>query len=85
VKTCKTCVWLDVRPDKRGLRVVRKGNVYRCTFAMNLVAWPSLPDSVTTQYSFSLPTEVSKRWMQGSDGTSCPTWSPLRDEKDAKP
>lgn len=45
--TCKTCKWLDVKPDKAGRVVVRKDSVYPCVVKFPT---PKLPDSITRAY-----------------------------------
>ena len=65
MSTCRTCVWLIVPTDKRGRRVPRKDNAYRCAY----VASCRLPKSITEHYSFSWP--PASRYMGPDEGEGC--------------
>ena len=68
-RTCRTCVWLTVPPDKAGRRAARKDNVYPCAAPLPDVA---LPRSVTERFGFNWP---PRRTMMSPDrGEDCPAW-----------
>lgn len=69
--TCKTCKFLDVRPDKSGRRGVRKGFTYRCLWEMPELV---LADSITRYVSF--PPNFPRSHMGGEDGVNCPVQEP---------
>lgn len=64
--SCRTCKFLDVKPDADGRARIRKQNVYPCTVVVPL---PNLPDSVRMAYHFSWP--PTRRVMQPDEGVSC--------------
>ena len=66
--TCRTCKWLDVRPDKDGKRRVRKNNGYRCIVQ---VAAPKWPDSVTKAHGYYY--SPARTFMSPDEGENCPT------------
>lgn len=74
-QSCKTCRFLDVRPDAAGRRVARKGSVHPCLYP--LPSFPALPDSVTKNWQFRLPSDATKVFMEKTDGTACPTYERL--------
>lgn len=51
--TCKTCKWFDVPLDKRGRRIIRKANAYRCT--VPTPPRPPLPTSILENFGFNWP------------------------------
>jgi hypothetical protein len=69
MQSCKTCRYLAVPRDIKGRVVVRALHTYQCQI---IVPMPALPDSITLSHSFRGP--IGRRWMSGSDGTTCPTW-----------
>ena len=76
MKCCKTCKWMEVKPDKIGRRVVRKDRAYRCIY---VVPRFKLPDSITKQYRWEKPFQQRGRsHMAGDMGTDCPTWEKFR-------
>ena len=69
-QSCKTCKWLNVKPDAVGRIVVRKGNAYQCVVEVPL---PSpLPDSIKKNWPFRWPS--ARSYMVGHEGKTCPTW-----------
>lgn len=68
-QSCKTCKFLNVRPDALGRIVVRAANTYQCTAPLPM---PPLPESVTKAWGFEWPPR--KRNVTGKDGQQCPTW-----------
>jgi hypothetical protein len=78
-RCCKTCIHLDVPPDAKGRRVVRSREAYACR-------WPAppvmpLPDSITGAFAFRARMNFNQRsYMEGGEGTACPTWEPLETE-----
>lgn len=77
MKSCKTCRWLDVSPDKRGRRIVRQAVSYECNFP--IAPLPPLPESAF----FKDRWPPARSWMEGQDGRSCATWEPLSNASDA--
>ena len=72
---CKTCKWLEVEPDKRGRRVVRKQNAYPCVAPEP--EKPKLPASAEVGYrSFVWPPHRS--FMCGDMGEDCLCWEPVK-------
>lgn len=71
--TCKQCAYLVADKNKNGVRIVRKGDCYRCTAPMP--AMPAIPDSVTKFYSFKW--DQPRRHMTGADGEGCPAFKAL--------
>ncbi len=71
--TCKTCVWLTVKPDKLGRRIVRKDKTYRCSCPLPEVR---LPLSVTEHFSFNWP---PRRTSMVGDEKGCPCHEGLSD------
>ena len=72
MKCCKTCKWLEVKPDKIGRRIVRKDRAYRCTYVVPIFR---LPDSITSSFSYRDPfRQFGRSHMAGDMGTECPTW-----------
>jgi hypothetical protein len=77
--TCRTCQWLDVKPDALGRRVVRSDRMYQCLAPVGRIA---LPASITTVRGFTwLPV---RRHMAGEDGEGCPLWNALPTKKDRR-
>ena len=71
-KSCKTCRYLRVKPDKLGRRMVRKTEVYPCDAPLPT---PKLPDSIKQTWQFKWP--PARRSMRGVDGSECETWEAL--------
>lgn len=71
MKSCRTCKYLDVEPNKAGRIVARKGSGYRCLAPD--APLPVLPDSITKGYGFCWPLR-SRRYMLPDEGTECPVW-----------
>jgi hypothetical protein len=70
-QSCKTCRFLVVPLNQAQKRVVRSQNSYQCgctTFELKA------PDSITQSVGWSVP---RPSWMQGSEGTTCPTYEAL--------
>ena len=65
--TCKTCKFLDVRPDKSGRRGVRKGFTYRCLWEMPELV---LADSITRYVSFPPRTSRGATWEARTGSTA---------------
>lgn len=70
--TCRTCRYLDVKPDRSGRRVPRKNYAYRCTVPLPEVKWPA---SVTTYVGFREP---HKTMMDLDEGEDCPLYEELK-------
>jgi hypothetical protein len=69
---CKTCRFLDVKPDSAGRLRVIKDKAYRC-----LAPTPSLPPlplSITD--SFYFPLWPPSRTVVDAEKRNCPVWEP---------
>ena len=71
-KSCKTCKYLRVKPDKLGRRVVRKNESYLCDAPLPTL---KIPDSIRLSWQFKWPPD--RRYMQGVEGNECDTWEAL--------
>lgn len=74
-RSCRTCVHLDVPLSATGRRVPRINNAYRCL--ADIPPAPAFPMSVTKNFGYRWFSEFSKRHMEPSEGTVCPTWESL--------
>lgn len=77
--TCRTCVHLDVLPNKDGKIIPRRGQAYVCLFAEGF-EMPPLPDSITQAYGFKWPPRSTR--VEPMDGENCPTYSPRPTQKE---
>ncbi len=50
--SCRSCKWLDVKPDKAGRRRIYRDNAYVCTVP---ISQPILPTSVLENRDFQWP------------------------------
>lgn len=67
---CGTCEFYGALPP------IRKDHVYPCNY---VVPVPTLPDSVTEDYSFRRRAKVfPKVQMSPDDGTTCPCYKPKK-------
>lgn len=71
MKCCKTCRFLDVPLDKAGRRMVRSNHGYGCLWKLPKNHFV-LPDSITQAPSYRLGR--LRTFMEGDEGTTCPTW-----------
>ena len=75
-QSCRTCKFLDVRPDKAGRLIARKGFTYRCVC---VPPEPAVPDSwKQAGVHWAWPPWASR--MEPDDGENCQTYQP-RDKK----
>ena len=73
-RSCKTCRFLFVVPDRVGRRVVRKANVYRCRAPIPDMP-ADMPASLTKgDWRWKWPGDKQKSRMSGSEGTDCGAW-----------
>lgn len=69
--TCRSCQYLDVRPDSRGRVIPRRDKSYRCLAPEP--ARPIVPASVTPAY---LRWPPHRSHMEPDDGAECPCHEP---------
>ena len=67
--TCKTCAWLDVKPNAAGKIVVYKRDAHKCLAPIPEIV---LPHSVTKGHGFRWP--PSKSYVSAHDGEGCPLY-----------
>ena len=65
--SCRTCIYLEVMPDKTGRKIPRKGNVYACLY--QIPNDHQLPMSAVRYYGFKWP--PIKNRMTPDDGEGC--------------
>ena len=75
-QSCRTCRNYDLANVKSPTGRVMSDRVAECLFVVPLM---SLPDSITTNYRFAI--NFTRRFMSPTNGTSCPCWSELKEEK----
>ena len=78
--SCRTCVHLDVLPNKAGKIVPRKGRMYPCRAPIPDLKSLGLPQSVTGAYRFQWPPHTVR--MEPDDDQNCPTYSPRPTQKE---
>jgi len=68
-KSCESCKFLEVSPDKNGKIRVKQQTTYRCIWVYKA---PELPICITGSHGYVAT--FSRRYVLGRDGTECPTY-----------
>ena len=69
-RTCRTCRFLNVAPDKAGRIRPQRDGAYQCIAPQPEM--PPMPLSITNAYGFNWP--PSRTYMLPDQDTECPVW-----------
>ena len=72
-KSCRTCAYLRVPPDKDGKARRRANTAYRCLAPIPIEPH-DMPESVTRGYDYRWPTDRSKSRVEVDMGEQCGAW-----------
>ena len=72
-KSCRTCAYLEVPPDKDGKVRRRADKCYRCLAPIPPVP-DDMPDSITRRHGYYWPTNQNKSYMSVDGGATCGAW-----------
>lgn len=73
-QSCGSCKWLRVPANSLGRRVVRRGFDYPCVAPRPEL--PPMPESIIVHHTRIL--------MTRNEGTTCPTYEPIKPSKETK-